>query len=49
MNQQMSHHPQMRAQHHQQMKANHLQMGGNRPHPTGQQQQAKKKPGKPER
>jgi len=39
----------MGAQHLQQMKANHPQMGGNRPHPTGQQQQAKKKGGKPER
>jgi hypothetical protein len=50
MNQQMSHHPQMAA-HNPQMGGKHPQMGGgNRPHPTGQQQQqGKKKPGKPER
>jgi hypothetical protein len=41
MSQQMSHHPQMGAQHHP------PPGGGNRPHPTGQQQQGKKKQGKP--
>ena len=49
MNQQMQHHQQMAA-HNPQMGGKHPQMGGNRPHPTGQQQQqGKKKQGKPER
>jgi hypothetical protein len=42
MNQQMQHHQQMGGQHHPQPG------GGNRPHPSGQQQQGKKKQGKPE-
>src|SRR6266478_1782415 len=45
---QMSRNPQMGARN-AQMGGKHPQMGGNRPHPTGQQQQGKKKPGKPER
>ena len=47
---QMSRNPQMGARN-AQMGGKHPQMGagGNRPHPTGQQQQGKKKQGKPER